>query len=51
MTEIDRQMDELAARRKDLSQIRGRITTRIRARYLARQKAKEQQDDRAEFCG
>jgi hypothetical protein len=51
MTEIDRQMDELAARRKDLSQIRQRITTRIRARYLARQKVKERRDDRAQLCG
>jgi hypothetical protein len=51
MTEIDRQMDELAARRKDMSQIRQRITARIRMRYLARRKAKERQDDRAMLCG
>jgi hypothetical protein len=51
MTEIDRQMDELAARRKDLSQIRQRITSRIRTRYMARRRTKEQQDDRAVLCG
>jgi hypothetical protein len=48
---IDRQMDALAERRKDLSETRQRITSRIRARYLARQKVKERRDDRAQLCG
>lgn len=51
MTEIDRQMDELAARRKELSEIRQRITSRIRARYMARQKVKEKLNGAAELCG
>lgn len=51
MTEIDRQMDELAVRRKELSQIRQRITTRIRARYLARQKAQEKLNGAAQLRG
>jgi hypothetical protein len=47
---IDRQMDALAERRKDLSETRQRITSRIRARHIARRKAKEQRNDRAELC-
>lgn len=51
ITEIDRQMDELAARRKELSEIRQRITSRIRARYLARLKVKERANGNAQLCG